>query len=78
MDCHNLQNLPPAAFLRLPDVIALTGIKSSTIYDLVQHGRFPAPHKITARASGWRAAEIFSWLESPRDWRVESNISASA
>lgn len=59
------------AFLRLPDVIALTGIKSSTIYDLIKDKKFPAPEKITLRASGWRMRDIASWLKCPMDWRPE-------
>lgn len=62
---------PGEAFLRLPDVIALTGIKSSTIYDLIKDKKFPAPEKITLRASGWRMRDIASWLKCPMDWRPE-------
>ena len=67
-----LSTLPPEAFLRLPDVIALAGIKSSTIYELIQEGKFPKPEKITARASGWRAGAIYSWLKAPLSWCAAS------
>ena len=66
---HGLSEL---AFLRLPDVVALAGLRSSTIYDLIRDGKFPAPHKITARASGWRTSEINHWLASPLDWAPQS------
>ena len=34
-------SLPPEAFLRLPEVVALVGLKRSTIYEQIQLGKFP-------------------------------------
>lgn len=36
-------------FLRLPDVIALVGIKRTMIYEHIKTGTFPAPVQIGAR-----------------------------
>jgi prophage regulatory protein len=64
--------LPPEAFLRLPEVIAVVSLKRSTIYDLIQRQKFPAPEKLTAHASGWRVGEIREWLHHPRNWQTVS------
>ena len=51
--------------LRLPEVLLLTGIARSTIYQWIGEGRFPPPIKIGGgRCSGWRFKEIASWVES--------------
>ncbi len=49
-------------FLRLPDVIAATGLKRSSIYAAIQNQKFPAPVKIGLRASGWPSSLIESWI----------------
>lgn len=50
--------------LRLPAVIERTALSRSSIYRLVQLGRFPAPVKLSERASAWRESDIKQWLES--------------
>lgn len=51
---------PPTRFLRLPDVIARTGLAE---------GRFPRPVSLGERAVGWVEAELDEWL---RERIVES------
>lgn len=47
------------AFLRLPAVLARTGLSRSTIYLRIAQGAFPKPVKLGgARAVGWIEAEI--------------------
>lgn len=50
--------------LRLPQVIAITGLGRDSIYRLAAAGEFPRPRKLSQRASGWREDEIVSWLDS--------------
>ena len=50
--------------IRLPAVIARTGLARSTIYESIRTGRFPPPVKIGPRAVAWRASEIDEWIES--------------
>lgn len=57
-------------FFRLPGLLATVGLRRSTIYDLVRKGRFPAPVKLTAHASGWRKSAVLEWLKSPSTWRA--------
>ena len=48
--------------LRIQDVIAVTRLSRSTIYRLIQAGKFPKPIKLTERASGWRYEAVDQWL----------------
>jgi prophage regulatory protein len=50
--------------LRLPQVVATTGVPRSSVYERVKAGTFPAPVKIGKRAIGWRTADITAWLDS--------------
>jgi len=51
-------------FMRLPEVLAITGLARSTVYALAQRGEFPRSYRTGARASGWRESEIKAWIES--------------
>ena len=44
--------------LRLPTVMALTGLSRSTIYLRISEGSFPKPVSLGARAVGWPEYEI--------------------
>jgi predicted DNA-binding transcriptional regulator AlpA len=44
--------------LRLPEVLAVVPVASSTWWAGVRSGRFPAGVKLGARCTAWRAADI--------------------
>ncbi|MYC89167.1 MAG: AlpA family transcriptional regulator [Gemmatimonadales bacterium] len=54
---------PPTRLLRLPEVMARTGLSRATIYALMAEGRFPRQVRIGARAVGWVEAEIEAWIQ---------------
>ena len=54
----------PPSLLRLPKVIALTGISRSSIYRQIARGEFPAQVQISERAVGWREEEVVEWIEN--------------
>jgi prophage regulatory protein len=49
-------------FLRLSDVEALVGFKSSKIYQLIQDGDFPAPLRLSERTVRWRLTAVRTWM----------------
>lgn len=51
-------------FIRLPRVVALTGLSKSTVWDRSRLGTFPAPVKIGEHATAWKKAEVLAWMES--------------
>lgn len=48
--------------LRLPEVLALTGLSRSTIYSRMSQGEFPTSVRLGLRAVGWRAADVYEWI----------------
>ena len=48
--------------LRLPVVLARTGLSRSSIYAKVAAGEFPEPISLGARAVGWLSDEVEAWL----------------
>ena len=53
---------PSIRILRLPEVLARTGLSRSTIYVRIAQGRFPRPVPLGGRAVGWIEAELDEWL----------------
>lgn len=50
--------------IRLPDVLSLTKLSRSTIYRLIDEGKFPKQIKLSARSSGWREQEVLDYLDA--------------
>ena len=51
-------SLPEVGFLRLSDVLKIIPVAKTAWYQGVKEGRFPAPVKLTKRASGYRVGDI--------------------
>jgi len=54
--------LPPE-FMRLPQVMAWTGLARSTLYRMVADESFPRPVKLSSRTVGWRRCDLEAWGE---------------
>lgn len=54
--------LPVTGFLRQPQVLAFVPISKSTLWRRIQARSFPAPVKLSARVTVWRAEEIRRWI----------------
>ncbi|HMM76838.1 MAG TPA: AlpA family phage regulatory protein [Gammaproteobacteria bacterium] len=50
--------------LRISDVQKQVRLSRASIYRLIRAGQFPAPVKLTAKASGWSADAVDSWVAS--------------
>ncbi len=51
-------------FLSLKEVLKVTSLGKSTIYEMIQRGDFPKPVTITARRVAWVSSEIQAWIGS--------------
>jgi prophage regulatory protein len=49
---------------KITEVIKRVGIKRSSLYALINEGKFPAPIKLGARSSGWISSEVDEFIES--------------
>jgi prophage regulatory protein len=50
--------------LRMPQVIAATGLSRMTIYRLERRGQFPSRVQLSPNSIGWRKDEVDHWMES--------------
>ena len=50
--------------LRLPDVMRLTGLAKSTVYQKIVESDFPRSIKLGARSVGWLESEVNDWIET--------------
>ena len=62
----------PLRVLRLAQVLEVTGLGKTTIYELQNAGKFPRSVKITAHSVGWMEDEVLSWLEKRMALRTGS------
>ena len=49
-------------FLRIKDVINMTGLSRSTIYQNIADGKFPAQIKLGLRCVAWSSEEVNNWM----------------
>lgn len=47
---------------RMKELCQTYGLSRSTIYRLIDAGRFPKPIKISAKAVGWISTDLDEWL----------------
>ena len=50
-------------FIRLPQVLALTGVSKSTIWKWIGEGKFPQRIKISHRVSVWKQTDVDNWIQ---------------
>jgi len=55
--------IPDIGFLRLHQVLKLFPVSRATWYNGIQAGKYPAPVKLSDRASAWRVADIRRLIE---------------
>ena len=54
----------PERILRMPEVIARSGLSRATIYRYVRGGRFPPSVSLGGRIVGWKASTVQAWIDS--------------
>ncbi|MFZ4580388.1 MAG: helix-turn-helix transcriptional regulator [Myxococcota bacterium] len=52
------------SLIRLPQVLALTGLSKTTLHRFEAAGRFPKRYRIGDRAVAWNSEEVELWLRS--------------
>lgn len=60
---------PQPRLIRQAEVSRLTGLDVPLLYYKMQHGTFPRPIKISARAVAWRETDIAEWQKDPLAYR---------
>lgn len=55
-------SLPETGFLRQPQVLRFVPVSKSTLWRRVGAGSFPAPVKLSAQVTVWRAEDVRRWI----------------
>lgn len=55
--------------LRLKEVITMTGLSRSTIYELMNAKNFPKAVKLGRHSVGWLESEVLEWVKHLLDAR---------
>ncbi len=70
---NGIKAVAPSKYIRLGQVLDLTGVSKTTVWRWVREGRFPKPFKLGLNCSAWRLDEVEQWLSSrPRIDAVEA------
>jgi len=62
--CTQQVGLISGPLMRLPSVLAHTGLSKSEIYRRIKDETFPKPLKLGARAVAWPSVVIDTWIKS--------------
>ena len=50
--------------LRIREVMAVTGLPKSSVYQEIAAGKFPRPVRLSAKCVGWKSSVIQQWIDS--------------
>lgn len=64
------------ALVPIATVRRLVGLRDSAIYERVRGQRMPAPLRLSARCSRFRAGDLREYLRDPLGWKPEKAIDA--
>ena len=62
--CDRKDYIVTSRFIRLPEVLHLTGLSRSTVYRMEGRGDFPKRRQLGAGSVGWNYGEVIAWMEA--------------
>ena len=54
-------------FVRLDELTLMVGLSKSTIYSLIDEGKFPRQKRLARRAVGWSVEEVTQWAREAKE-----------
>lgn len=54
---------PGEKFIRLPEVLEMTAMKKSTLYQAISNGTFVPPTKLGKRSVAWPLSWVLAWMQ---------------
>jgi prophage regulatory protein len=63
----------PTVIIHRAEVLRRTGLKRSTMYNLIRRGEFPAQIRLTDGTVGWDSAEVENWIQQRKALRNRTN-----
>ena len=55
---------PLSRLIRIKEVLQLIGLSKTTLYKMIQEGKFPQSVAIYGSAVGWKQDEVADWINS--------------
>ena len=56
------KQVDPPRFIRLPQVVEMTGLSTSTIYRWMTDGTFPKQIQLGSRSVVWNERDVIDWM----------------
>lgn len=54
----------PERILRLPELLEVTGLSTSSVYRMMAEKKFPRPVRLGRNSVGWRSTSVQEWVTS--------------
>ncbi len=64
MNAKTQQQTEQSRLIRLPEVLRMTGLSRTGVYDRIREGKFPAPVSLGASAVAWVEIEVKAWIQA--------------
>ena len=58
------KHVDPPRFIRLPQVVEMTGLGKTTIYRWINHGAFPKQIQIGGKSVVWNERDVIDWMNA--------------
>ena len=58
------KHVDPPRFIRLPQVLEMTGLSTSTIYRWMTDGTFPKQIQLGSRYDVWNERDVIDWMNA--------------
>jgi prophage regulatory protein len=49
--------------IKLPEVLKMSGLSRTALYERIRAGDFPTPVKLSERSVAWLQSEVNAWIE---------------
>ncbi|MEF9444003.1 AlpA family phage regulatory protein [Burkholderia sp. 1B3(2022)] len=74
----NKDGMPSAGLVRRAQFRELITLADTTIYRMIEEGRFPQPLRVSTRLRLWRVEDIREWLRvGPIEWKMLHPVEVS-
>ncbi len=60
---------PGERFIKIPDVMSMTGMKATSIYRMQSESKFPHSVPLPGGRSAWLESEVLQWMQERVDLR---------
>jgi prophage regulatory protein len=62
-------------FVRLREMLQITGLPRATVYELMAKNLFPKNYRISPRLVAWKAGDLATWMQSRQHGGSKGSLS---